>query len=173
MPPPPEDVDVRTFTFEDDGRIPNHPSLPLVLYRGVLPEDAAAVEDLFARHGWVGAWRDGIFPYPHYHSTAHEVLGVVRGRARVQFGGEQGVALDLEPGDVAVLPAGTGHRRLEAGGTFLVVGAYPRGQEDWDLLREGSEELAAARARIQGVPLPEQDPVYGADGPLLAHWSPG
>ena len=163
-------MNVRTLRFEDDGRIPNHPTLPLVLYRGVLPEDAAAAEEVFRRHGWGGTWRDGVFPYHHYHSTSHEVLGVVSGRARVRFGGEDGDDVDLEAGDVAVLPAGTGHKRLSASADFLVVGAYPHGQEHYDVLRGAPEDRPGALERIRDVPLPEQDPVSGAEGPLLEHW---
>src|SRR5579862_2850208 len=81
-----------TFRFKDDGCIPNHPHWPLVLYRGAVrfPDDcdpAAVFEDLFARNGWGDSWRDGIYDYVHYHSRIHEVLGIARGNAKVQFGG--------------------------------------------------------------------------------------
>ena len=46
-----------------------------------------------------------------------------------------------------------------------MVGAYPAGQEDYDLLREADE---AARARIDSLPAPPQDPV-GGDG--IAGWT--
>ena len=35
-------------------------------------------------------WRNGIYPYVHYHSMIHEALGVARGRAKVRFGGDNG-----------------------------------------------------------------------------------
>ncbi len=53
------------------------------------------------------------------------MLGIARGRATVEFGGPRAARLSVEAGDVVVLPAGTGHRRIEASGDLLVVGAYP------------------------------------------------
>jgi uncharacterized protein YjlB len=118
------------FRFKDDGVIPNHPKWPLVLYRSALRlpnslDPAAVLEDLFERNGWDDSWRDGIYDYLHYHSRIHEVLGIARGNARVQFGGQKGRTLALKAGDVAILPAGTGHQCLAASKDFLVVGAYP------------------------------------------------
>ena len=120
----------RTFRFKDDGIIPNHPQWPLVIYRGAvrLPDDldpAAVFEELFESNGWGDSWRDGIYDYVHYHSRIHEVLGIARGEGKVQFGGHRGRILTLKAGDVAVLPAGTGHQCLSASDDFLVVGAYP------------------------------------------------
>ncbi|HEX6144790.1 MAG TPA: cupin domain-containing protein [Geminicoccaceae bacterium] len=166
---------VRTLRFEDDGRIPNNPKLPVLLYPGVLelegaPDPAAVAEALFARNGWGGSWRNGVFPFPHYHSNAHEVLGICAGRARVRLGGAAGEALEVGAGDVVVLPAGTGHQNLGASADFLVVGAYPAGQEDYDLCRGGPGERPRVLETIRDVPLPDQDPVFGRDGPLLTHW---
>lgn len=124
-------------------------------------DPAAAFERLFAGNGWGGGWRNGIYGFPHYHTTAHEVLGIARGWAEVRFGGESGEVLRVAAGDVAVLPAGTGHERLEASPDLLVVGAYPKGQEA-DLVRADRQPLTAESAfRIAAVPLPEQDPVRG------------
>src|SRR3954452_24588636 len=119
-----------TFRFEDDGLIPNHPTFPLVIYRDVVRIDdeldpAAVLEDLFAQNGWGHSWRNGIYDYVHYHSRIHEVLGIACGSAQVQFGGRYGRTLNVRAGDVAVLPAGTGHQCLKASADFLVVGAYP------------------------------------------------
>ena len=170
---PPEQIQVDTFSFEDDGAIPNHPSWPLIVYRGVLDGEgdyASALERCFQENGWVGLWRNGIFSYHHYHSTSHEVLGVARGQARVIFGGERGETLRIAAGDVAVLPAGTGHCRVEASSDFLVVGAYPRGQEDYDLCTGKPGERPSALERIRQVPRPNVDPLYGREGPFLQYW---
>jgi uncharacterized protein YjlB len=135
--------------------IPNHPAFPVLVYRGV---DAPDVRALFAEHGWGGAWIDGVFDFHHFHSTSHEVLGVLAGAATLELGGPQGSAFDVAAGDVIVLPAGTGHRRATARAGFTVCGAYPVGQEDYDLLRRADD---AARERIRTLPAPPQDPVGG------------
>jgi uncharacterized protein YjlB len=160
--------------FKDDGVIPNHPQWPFVLYKSAvrLPaslDPAAVFEDLFERNGWRDSWRDGIYDYVHYHSRIHEVLGIARGNAKVQFGGPRGRILALKAGDVAILPAGTGHQRLAASKDFLVVGAYPSAGT-YDECRTLAEERDRARATIPKVATPRKDPVYGKDGPLLRAW---
>ena len=163
---------VRAMRFAGDDEIPNS-ALPLVVYAGAVvaagADPAAAFERLFAGNGWRGAWRDGIFSYPHYHSTAHEVLGIARGTAKVRFGGAGGAVLTVGPGDVVVIPAGVGHQNLGASPDLLVVGAYPGGARA-DLCRGGERERAEVERDIAGVPLPDADPVHGADGPLLRYW---
>ena len=120
-----------TFLLKDDGKVPNNPALPVLLYKNAVDLDksiapAAAIENLFRANGWGhGQWRDGIYPFVHYHSMIHEVLGIAQGRAKVQLGGAHGEVFDLAAGDVVVLPAGTGHQRLSASDDLLVIGAYP------------------------------------------------
>jgi uncharacterized protein YjlB len=135
--------------------IPNHPSFPVLIYREVNSPDPRA---LFHEHGWGGSWVDGVFEFHHFHSTSHEVLGVLSGEATLELGGPQGESFDVRAGDVLVLPAGTGHKRATARDGFTVCGAYPAGQEDYDLLREAD---VAALERIPAVPVPDQDPVGG------------
>lgn len=160
--------------FHDDGSTPNS-HLPVLRYHLKLrsgADAASAFEALFSENHWTPLWRAGIYDYHHYHSTAHEALAVVHGRARVTLGGESGQTLSLEPGDVLVLPAGTGHRCVECSKDFVVVGAYPRGQEDYDIQRLGSGNHADSQARIARVPLPEADPLGGVEGPLMTAWGP-
>lgn len=157
--------------FHDDGLIPNNP-LPLLIYPGAVElsrDPEQAVEDLFAANGWGDRWRNGIFDYQHYHATVHEALGVARGRALVLFGGEQGEAIQVGPGDVAVLPAGTGHKCLFASHDFAVVGAYPPGPK-MQVTRPTPDNYRKALETIPHVPMPETDPVMGKDGPLLEMW---
>jgi uncharacterized protein YjlB len=157
--------------FADDGRFPNS-RLPLLLYRAALAPDEAspeAMEALFAENDWPPAWRSTIFTYHHYHSTAHEVLGVADGSARLMLGGPHGRAFDVSAGDVIVIPAGVAHQRVSSAPGFLVVGGYPPG-ESWDLLTGGTGERPAADRNIARVPLPETDPVGGRSGPLCQLW---
>ncbi len=163
-----------TFLFPDDGSIPNNPALPLVVYKGGIdlagshdPEDL--IEKTFEANGWSDMWRNGIYRYVHYHSMIHEGLAIARGRARVRFGGNSGETLDVGPGDVAILPAGTGHQCLWASPDLLVIGAYP-GSGKYDLCRGSRAEHAKALKTIPLVPLPQSDPLNGEDGPLLALW---
>ena len=160
----------QTHNFDDDGGIPNSP-LPTLIYRGVeAARDAASCEALFDGNGWVPDWRDGIFSFHHFHSTAHEALGIVSGHATVMLGGPQGESFEIEQGDVLVLPAGTGHCNLDSSSDFLVVGAYPDGMS-WDIRRGDPAEYDEAVANIRAVPLPRADPVNGADEPLTKFWT--
>ena len=158
----------QTFLFQDDGRIPNS-GLSLVLYRGAVPPDPTAIEQRFAANGWSNSWRDGIYPYHHFHSIAHEVLGVAAGEATVLFGGAGGEAVRIGPGDVVVIPAGVGHCNQGSSADFRVVGAYPGGA-DWDLRRGDPAERAEVLRNLAAVPMPGADPVEGSRGPLLRIW---
>jgi uncharacterized protein YjlB len=161
-----------TFVFEDDGLVPNNP-LPLLIYKRAVdvtrghPEQA--IETLFGRNGWGQMWRNGIYDYLHYHATVHEALGIARGRAMVLFGGERGEAIELNPGDVAILPAGTGHKCLFASHDFSVVGAYPPGTK-MQVTKPTPENYRMALTTIPAVPMPTNDPAFGKEGPLIDLW---
>jgi uncharacterized protein YjlB len=151
-----------------DGWVPNNDRLPLILYRAIsadAPDLAAAFEGLFRRHGWQPEWRNGVYPFHHYHSTAHEVLAFAAGTARLLLGGPHGYEVVVNPGDCALLPAGTGHCCVQASTEFLAVGAYPPGQR-WDLCRRAFAEPVA----LTRLPFPQSDPVQGSAGPLLVFW---
>jgi uncharacterized protein YjlB len=163
----------RAVRFTDDGLILNHPRWPLILYRNAVNLDerhdpAAVIEDLFQANGWSDSWRDGIYDYVHYHSRIHEVLGIARGKGRVRFGGRKGRIFMLKAGDVATLPAGTGHQCLAAEDDFLVIGAYPSvGTYDECTT---VEDRPRALKTIPKVALPRNNPVYGISGPLSKLW---
>jgi uncharacterized protein YjlB len=161
--------------FKDDGETPNNARLPMILYRTPvrLPDrfDPAAVfEDLFAANGWADSWRDGMYDFLHFHTHTHEVLGIARGSVRAQFGGTGGKTLDLKAGDVVILPAGTGHRRLKGSKDLLIVGAYPVNSGKYDEPKPEDVSHKEALASIGRVRVPRADPVYGKDGPLKRHW---
>jgi len=162
---------VETHTFADDGTVPNN-TLPLVVYRGALGsggDRASRCEEMFAANGWPGAWRNGIYGHHHYHSTAHEVLGVAAGSARVRLGGENGQTVELRAGDVVVIPAGVAHRREAASADLLVIGSYPNGQRP-DICQAELSAHDKAAGNVARVPLPAADPVTGRTDPLLDCW---
>jgi uncharacterized protein YjlB len=164
----------KSFRFTDDGVIPNNPMLPLVVYEGAVRHDgsfdpAAVLEQLFESSGWTGTWRNGIYDYGHFHSATHEVLGVARGQATVRFGGMIGRDIPIAAGDVAILPAGTGHQRLSASSDFLVVGGYPD-PDRYDECTGKPAERARALESIPRARMPDADPVFGRDGPLRGLW---
>lgn len=154
-----------THIFAADGAIPNS-RLPLLVYRGGLAADAAAMERAVAAHGWPPRWRDGVYPWHHFHPSAHEALGVASGHGRVLFGGPNGTEIVLAAGDVVVVPAGVGHCGVAASADLVIVGAYPAGTSD----TAASRGVAGAAAMISAVATPAADPVAGADGPLLSLW---
>ncbi len=157
-------VQIESIQLEPGEGIPNNPDLPVVLYRRAVAvaagEDAAReLEELFRAHGWPPQWRNGVYNFHHYHSTAHEVLGFAAGHARLLLGGPGGREVTVQAGDAVLLPAGTGHCALEKSADFLVIGAYPLGQ-DWEVERSPATE--ATRQRIAAVPRAERDPVTGS-----------
>jgi uncharacterized protein YjlB len=158
------------FVFDDDGAIPNS-RLPLLVYRGAVPADAAGIERLFAANHWPPAWRNGVHPFHHFHSTAHEVLGVARGEVSVLFGGPGGAVLTVRAGDVVVVPAGVAHCNQGQSDDLLVVGAYPDNGPGPDLRRGKPGEHDAAGRAVEAVPLPAADPVLGVDGALPRLWA--
>lgn len=168
----PSSIRVLHQYFSSDEKIPNSP-LPAILYFNTLPFPAAhepeVWEKLFTENGWAPAWRGGIYSYDHYHSTAHEVLGIFQGRAQVRLGGKHGLNIELAAGDAVIIPAGVGHRNLQSTSDFAAVGAYPQGQT-WDICLGKAGERAAAERALEKVPLPALDPLYGENGHLPLLW---
>lgn len=164
--------EVESFRLKENGNIPNS-KLPLLIYRRAVrlqSDDPASIfEELFETNDWTDSWRNGIFDYHHYHSTAHEVLGVYQGNATVNFGGEGGPIAKVWASDVILIPAGVSHKNIGASPDFGVVGAYPRGQQV-DMRYGKPEERSKADHQIGQVPFPRFDPVQGEGGPLLRLW---
>lgn len=164
--------EVTRHILHDDGQFPNS-ALFLLIYRGAvnIPGDngPAAIEELFDKNNWKNSWRNGVYDYHHYHSNTHEVLGVYDGSARLQFGGPKGIAENISKGDIIIIPAGVAHKCISAGNDFKCVGAYPDGR-DYDIKKGEENDRPEADENIKAVPLPEKDPVYGSDGPLILNW---
>ena len=158
--------------LKDDGIFPNS-ILFLIIYKSVfdLSEQGAAeeIEDTFSKNQWTNSWRNGIYDYAHYHSITHEVLGVYSGSASVQFGGPGGIKEEISKGDVVIIPAGVAHQCISASKDFKCVGAYPNGKE-YDIRKGEPADRPEADKNISNVPLPDTDPVYGTDGPLMLQW---
>ena len=162
------DIDIKTFKFKDDGSIPNHPSYPLLVYKNVL----TAKDDptnILAKNNWLGVWRGSVFPYHHYHSNSHEVLVVIRGSGLLQLGGKLGAKITVQQGDAMILPAGFGHRLIGGSIDFEVIGAYPNGQK-YDFCTGDPNERSKNLENIRKVPLPDNDPLFGENGPLFTYW---
>ena len=163
-----------TVRFSDDGIIPNNARFPVLVYRAAVKlldkryDPAVVIDTLFERNGWGKSWRDTVYDYVHYHSRIHEVMGVARGTATLEFGGIKGRQFKVKAGDVAILPAGTGHRLITSSRDFLVVGAYPA-DGTYDECTDIRERVEAAK-RIAKTRRPRADPVYGRSGPLTKLW---
>ncbi|CAI6080451.1 hypothetical protein PAECIP112173_02891 [Paenibacillus sp. JJ-100] len=161
--------DVECMYFQDDGMIPNHPHLPVLLYKGVWHTEPAGAESRFNQNGWANSWVNGVFDVHHYHSNAHEALAVISGFVKLIIGGEKGQKIVLESGDVVVLPAGTGHKRLKASPDFRITRAYPGGTS-YNTRTGEPEERPQVLQEIREVSIPDTDPVYGRGGPLTKLW---
>ncbi|SCB61755.1 Uncharacterized protein YjlB [Rhizobium aethiopicum] len=159
---------VETTIFEPSDWVPNNPRFPVLIYKGLSGEDGSCdFQNRFAGNGWTGIWTNGVFDYQHYHSSAHEVLGVETGSATLLIGGPGGRAIKVTAGDCLVLPAGTGHKNLGSTSDFQVVGAYPEGQHADIRTSAASSEMLAT---ISSLPIPQSDPVQGRWGFLTKEW---
>ena len=149
----------------------------MIIYRGAVKvsgsrfDPAVVIDTLFETNGWDRSWRDTVYDFVHYHSQIHEVMGVARGTATLEFGGVKGRKVRLKAGDVAILPAGTGHRLIEASRSFLVIGAYPE-DGTYDECTDTRDRIEAAK-RIAKTRRPDADPIFGKNGPLTRLWRGG
>ncbi|MGF1551781.1 MAG: cupin domain-containing protein [Paracoccaceae bacterium] len=170
-PIPRSEITVETLYLADDGRCPNHPSLPaMILHSALSGGSIDGIKALYEANRWFRVWDYTVFDYHHFHPDAHEALTVARGEAVIRLGGESGRDVEVRPGDVMVLPAGTGHKRMRASDGFTVVGGYPKGQEARTIRVADKAASDAVRREVAGVGLPATDPVYGAEGPLFEAW---
>ncbi|MEJ5040748.1 cupin [Pseudomonas sp. B21-036] len=161
----------QVLRLQPDDWVPNNTRLPVLIYPHAIAlhgsDPAAQIERTFEANGWPAQWRDGIYAYHHYHTEGHEALGVVCGQARLMLGGPRGREVQVSAGDVLLLPAGTGHCKLDCSPGFLVVGAYPPGQHA-DIRREAPTQ--AQLACIANLPFPDHGPVQDPQGTYQQHW---
>ncbi|WP_075619592.1 hypothetical protein [Paenisporosarcina indica] len=159
----------KLFKFDDDGIIPNNPKLPIILYYGAFKNHPQEIEPTFNLNNWQNSWVNGVYDYHHYHSNAHEVLGVRAGTAKLLIGGMLGALIEVKTGDVLILPAGTGHKKESSSPDFEIVGAYPEGM-DYNVRTGEPGERPKVLQEIQSVKKPSTDPVYGDLGQVLQQW---
>lgn len=140
--------------------------LPVLVSRTAVDHElldiAAALEALFRSNGWVCRPQGTLQGEYHYHSTAHEVIGIASGSAILGIGGPHSVRIAVDASDLLVLPAGTGHCRLADRAGFCVITANPPDQEADICRTTASTEIASA---IEAVPYPTSDPVLGVPPP--------
>ncbi|MEY2761078.1 MAG: hypothetical protein RLZZ96_978 [Bacteroidota bacterium] len=162
--------DVITFYFENDGDIPNN-ILPVIIYKNALQYlTDKNFESIFSQNRWANNWQDIILTEDHFHSNTHEVLGLKSGQASLMLGGRRGEIVNVEQGDVIILPAGVGHFSVDNSTDYQFVGGYPNGA-DWNLkFSLKKENSASILAEIANIPLPEKDPIFGENGPLFEFW---
>ncbi len=164
---------IQSHYLKDNGAFPNN-HLPLLYYPSVLlmqgPFPAGEVKELFAQNDWKNSWQAGIYTFHHYHSNTHEAIGVVRGETILELGGENGLRLKIQKGDVLILPAGVAQKNLGDENAVVCIGAYPRGKE-YDMNYGKPSERPSVDEAIRKVKLPERDPVFGTGGGLLKYWA--
>ena len=167
-----ESIVVSHFFLKDDGRFPNS-ALPVIFYSGILHVSgffpAHHIIKLFASNNWSNAWKSGVYTYNHYHSNTHEVLGFYKGTTTMQLGGDKGVRIVVNKGDVLIIPAGVAHRNLQGENDVSCVGAYPNGLQ-YDLKYGTAGERPHSDENIALVKLPVCDPVFGQLGELHSLW---
>lgn len=170
---PMTEPNIKTFLITEAGMFPNNNALPLILMQQAFDSSTRdlvrIIEKTFHRKRWGKSWRNGIFTFHHYHSSAHEVLGLYSGQVKAQFGGPDGEIVSAEAGDVIIIPAGVSHKSLDQSPDFRCVGAYPNGQSP-DMQYGKPGERPQTDQNIKSVPLPGTDPIYGKNGPLMEIW---
>lgn len=145
---------------------PNNPNLPVLVYRGVLPNPPSedSTTEHLTRNGWRkdGTW--GHISYRHFHPNVHECYGVFSGHSKLLLGRGQGdedggIEVDVKTGDVIVLPAGTAHVCLESSEdpAYRYIGVYPAVSPQRDTIAEGG--LSTDRTDQSGEARWERNPL--------------
>ncbi|WP_292232420.1 cupin domain-containing protein [Mesorhizobium sp.] len=163
-------METQTIRLNPAPPFPNS-ALPVILYRNCFT-DSKELEHRLRSNGWIPDWysAEGMFPYHHFHSDAHEIIAVLKGKLRGKVGGPDGVEVVMGSGDVIVLPAGVAHIGLAVSADLWTVGGYPSGYAIHDFRLGDMGEYANCLANTLSVPSPAADPLGGLDGPLAETW---
>lgn len=70
---------------------------------------------------------------------------------------------------MALLPAGTAHKKLESTNDFQIVGAYPNGA-DFDMEKGDEDKYEELKTLSQQVSIPAFDPIDGKQGAVQKYW---
>lgn len=162
------------FHVPDNGIFPNS-RYPVLIYKKAVAIPflfpARAIKHLFRENGWTNNWVAGIFDFNHYHSNTHEAIGVIRGKTMLQLGGDNGVRLQIEAGDIIIIPAGVAHKNLGRAKDIECVGGYPGGVS-YDMNFGHDGERPGTDKNIAAVPIPGSDPLTGKDESFHFFWQP-
>ena len=159
-------MEIEHFTSRPEGKIPNS-RFPLLVYRNAIPGGGVdAVISRFRSNGWSNNWSNpGVYTYPHFHSTTHEVLGCAAGWMEFSRAvGEGGWSrVRVSAGDVILMPAGVSHEDVGHSPDNMMCGGYVGGR-DWDNIQQAyltEDAYREACKRIMTLPIPDRDPVTG------------
>lgn len=140
-------TEVRRISLSSDGHSPNSlpHGLPALLWKEGASEflSSAKINARLQERGWSPQWTFPMFKESHYHSTTHELLTIFRGSATLLLGGtdddvdksqdgEAHARIEVQKGDVLLLPAGYAHRAIADRDGFCMIGSYPVGGKQWD-----------------------------------------
>ncbi|WWC61945.1 uncharacterized protein I303_104531 [Kwoniella dejecticola CBS 10117] len=173
-PHPNPEFKIETYHIAPTDLIPNS-GWPLIVYRQFYPFDELKIStkfyDLLLSNDWHPKW---IYQYgetqrSHYHPTAHEVMAVLSGSARIRFGAADlsqdplqsledpkyfekgGITLDAQKGDVFLLPAGLAHKTHYARPSAPFLLLTPEGRATMEVNSEYREKLREVEERgIEG-----------------------
>lgn len=207
-----------TYILPPTKLIPNSPK-PLLHYKNAFVQDGKIdlthAYDTFVKNGWEVQW---VTQYArcqrsHYHPSTHEAMVVVSGPGKIRWGvadidedeekhtygdarEEGGLLIDVDVGDLFVIPAGVAHKSYNPSSTnprinslagqgrgivsddprgllkelqvqgFCMMGAYPQG-ENWSWGDGGDSPDYEAVWKVEN---PELDPFVGGNGGITKYW---
>ncbi|EEH38333.2 hypothetical protein PAAG_01254 [Paracoccidioides lutzii Pb01] len=169
---------VERFYLQPTTFSPNSP-LPVLVYRNVLPQphSESATTEFLEGNNWERRGTFGHIPTPHFHPNTHECYGIFQGSSTLRIGKGKhdshsaGILIPVTAGDVIVLPAGITHSCVDSI-DYRYVGVYPKKAPHWrNEFGKEPIDLVAVRKETSAVEMPEADPVYGTEGPLVLWWA--
>ncbi|MEO5684893.1 MAG: hypothetical protein ABIQ88_19780 [Chitinophagaceae bacterium] len=160
------------YILPDSGQFPNS-HLPVLYYPDVLPLPslfaAAGIKSLFTRNGWTNNWKGGIYTYSHYHSNTHEAMGIISGSTIIRLGGDTGICLEINKGDLLIIPAGVAHKNEGRQDDIVCIAGYPEGKY-FDINTGQPGERPDNDITIEAVPIPSNGPL-GLETEIFSVWS--